>query len=46
MLLLIMGTFTGAYPLMYFAQEYISLEGAMLASAGVAVAIIGVRAVT
>ena len=34
------------YPLMYFAQEYISLEAAVLLSAGVAVAIIGIRAVT
>src|SRR5205823_6601986 len=46
MLLLTVGTFAGVYPLMYFAQEYIPLEGAVLASAGVALAIIGVRAVT
>jgi prepilin-type N-terminal cleavage/methylation domain-containing protein len=46
MLLLTVGTFAGAYPLMYFAQEYISLEAAVLLSAGVAVAIIGIRAVT
>jgi prepilin-type N-terminal cleavage/methylation domain-containing protein len=46
MLLLTVGTFAGAYPLMYFAQEYISLAGAVLASAGLALAIIGVRAVT
>jgi hypothetical protein len=46
MLLLTVGTFAGAYPLMYFAQEYIPLETAVLASAGVALAIIGVRAVT
>jgi prepilin-type N-terminal cleavage/methylation domain-containing protein len=46
MLLLTVGTFAGAYPLMYFAQEYIPLEAAVLASAGVALAIIGVRAVT
>jgi prepilin-type N-terminal cleavage/methylation domain-containing protein len=46
MLLLTVGTFAGAYPLMYFAQEYIPLTAAMLASAGVALAIIGVRAVT
>lgn len=46
MLLLTVGTFAGAYPLMYFAQEYISLGMAVLTSAGVALAIIGVRAVT
>lgn len=46
MLLLTVGTFTGAYPLMYFAQEYISLGPAVLVSAGVALAIIGLRAVT
>jgi prepilin-type N-terminal cleavage/methylation domain-containing protein len=46
MLLLTVGTFAGAYPLMYFAQEYIPLEMAVLASAGVALAIIGVRAIT
>jgi prepilin-type N-terminal cleavage/methylation domain-containing protein len=46
MLLLTVGTFAGAYPLMYFAQEYISLLPAVLASAGVALAIIGTRAVT
>ena len=45
MLLLTVGTFAGAYPLMYFAQEYIPLGPAVLISAGVAVAIIGVRAV-
>jgi prepilin-type N-terminal cleavage/methylation domain-containing protein len=46
MLLLTVGTFAGAYPLMYFAQEYIPLHLAVLASAGVAILIIGVRAVT
>lgn len=46
MLLLTIGTFAGAYPLMYFAQEYISLLPAVLASAVVAILIIGVRAVT
>jgi hypothetical protein len=46
MLLLTVGTFAGAYPLMYFAQEYIPLWAAVAASAGVALAIIGVRAVT
>lgn len=45
-LLLTVGTFAGAYPLMYFAQEYVSLGPAVVASAGLAVAIIGVRAIT
>lgn len=46
MLLLTVGTFAGAYPLMYFAQEYISLEGAVVAAAGIALAIVGIRSVT
>jgi prepilin-type N-terminal cleavage/methylation domain-containing protein len=46
MLLLTVGTFAGAYPLMYFAQEYISLAPAVLISAGIAMAIIGIRAIT
>jgi prepilin-type N-terminal cleavage/methylation domain-containing protein len=46
MLLLTVGMFAGAYPLMYFAQEYIPLWAAVVASAGVALAIIGVRAIT
>jgi len=46
MLLLTVGTFAGAYPLMYFAQEFISLEAAVLASAALMLVIIGVRALT
>lgn len=46
MLLLTVGTFAGAYPLMYFAQEYISLGPAVIASSAVAIVIIAVRAVT
>jgi prepilin-type N-terminal cleavage/methylation domain-containing protein len=46
MLLLTVGTFAGAYPLMYFAQEYISLGPAVLICTGIALTIIGVRAVT
>jgi prepilin-type N-terminal cleavage/methylation domain-containing protein len=46
MLLLTVGAFAGAYPLMYFAQEYISLGRAVVVSAGVALLIIGVRATT
>jgi hypothetical protein len=45
-LLLTVGTFAGAYPLMYFAQEYIALTPAILLSIGVALIIIGLRAVT
>ncbi|HEX6963447.1 MAG TPA: type II secretion system protein [Lacipirellula sp.] len=46
MLLLVIGTFAGAYPLMYFAQEYVSLLPAVLASCTLAMVIIGVRTVT
>jgi prepilin-type N-terminal cleavage/methylation domain-containing protein len=46
MLLLILGTFTGAYPLMYFAQEFISLNIAMLAAAAMVLVIIAVRSLT
>ena len=46
MLLLTVGTFAGAYPLMYFAQEYVPLGPAVLLSSGVALAIMGVRALT
>ncbi len=46
MLLLTVGTFAGSYPLMYFAQGYISLGPAVLISAGLVLAIIGARAVT
>lgn len=46
MLILTVGTFAGAYLLMYFAQEYISLLPAMACSATVAFGIIGIRAAT
>jgi prepilin-type N-terminal cleavage/methylation domain-containing protein len=46
MLLLIVGTFTGAYPLMYFAQEFIPLNAAMLISSGLVLVIIGIRSAT
>jgi hypothetical protein len=46
MLLLTVGTFAGAYPLMYFAQEFISLWAAVLISIGIVLVILGVRAVT
>ncbi len=46
MLLLILGTFTGAYPLMYFAQEFIPLNDAIFASAAFVLVVIAIRAVT
>jgi prepilin-type N-terminal cleavage/methylation domain-containing protein len=46
MLLLVLGTFTGAYPLMYFAQEFIPLNAAILISSAIVIAIIAVRAAT
>jgi prepilin-type N-terminal cleavage/methylation domain-containing protein len=46
MLLLTVGTFAGAYPLMYFAQEYIALGLAVLISAGFALTVIGALAVS
>ena len=46
MLLLTLGTFAATYPLMYFAQEFVSLEAAVLISAGLMLAIIGARSMT
>jgi prepilin-type N-terminal cleavage/methylation domain-containing protein len=46
MLLLVLGTFTGAYPLMYFAQEFIPLNAAILISGGLVLLIIALRSVT
>lgn len=46
MLLLRVGTFAGAYPLMYFAQEYVPLVWAAAISAGLAICVIGIRAAT
>jgi prepilin-type N-terminal cleavage/methylation domain-containing protein len=46
MLLLIIGTFTGAYPLMYFEQEFISLNWAIFSSVGLVLVVIGVRSLT
>jgi prepilin-type N-terminal cleavage/methylation domain-containing protein len=46
MLLLVLGAFTGAYPLMYFAQEFIPLNAAILASAAIVMVVISVRALT
>ena len=46
MLLLVLGTFTGAYPLMYFAQEFIPLNVAIVLSSALVLTIIGIRAST
>jgi type II secretory pathway pseudopilin PulG len=46
MLVLILGTFTGAYPLMYFAQQFMSLKMAMLGSSGLVLMIIAARLVS
>jgi prepilin-type N-terminal cleavage/methylation domain-containing protein len=46
MLLLVVGTFTGAYPLMYFAQEFIPLNAAIVASAALVLTVIAIRAIT
>ena len=46
MLLLILGTFTGAYPLMYFAQEFIPLNAAIFASSAIVLAVITIRSAT
>jgi hypothetical protein len=46
MLLLTIGTFAGAYPLMYFAQEYVSLLPAVLICGSVAILIVAVRTMT
>src|SRR6185503_10770832 len=46
MLLLIIGTFMGAYPLMYFAQEFISLNTAVFASSTLILVVIAIRSWT
>jgi len=46
MLLLILGTFTGAYPLMYFAQEFIPLKAAIFISSAIVILVIAARSVT
>jgi prepilin-type N-terminal cleavage/methylation domain-containing protein len=46
MLLLVLGTFTGAYPMMYFAQEFIPLNTAIFASSAAVLLVIAIRAVT
>jgi prepilin-type N-terminal cleavage/methylation domain-containing protein len=46
MLLLVLGTFTGAYPLMYFAQEFIPLNTAILGSSIFVLIVIAIRSIT
>ena len=46
MLLLVLGAFTGAYPLMYFAQEFIPLSAAIFASSAVVLLVIAGRTVS
>ena len=46
MLLLTVGTFAGAYPLMYFAQEFIPLNAAMFAASAVVLVVIAIRSLT
>jgi hypothetical protein len=46
MLLLVVGTFTGAYPLMYFAQEFVPLSAAIIGSSAAVLVVIAIRAVT
>lgn len=46
LLLLILGTFTGAYPLMYFAQEFIPLNSAIFASSTIVLIVIAIRSMT
>lgn len=46
MLLLIVGAFTGAYPLMYFAQEFIPLNWAICTSSALVLVVIAWRSIT
>jgi prepilin-type N-terminal cleavage/methylation domain-containing protein len=46
MLLMLIGTFTGAYPMMYFAQEFIPLQQAILLSGGAVILVLGIRAMS
>jgi prepilin-type N-terminal cleavage/methylation domain-containing protein len=46
MLLLVLGTFTGAYPLMYFAQEFIPLNAAIFISSALVLLVIAIRSLT
>jgi len=44
MLMLTLGAFTGAYPLMYFAQEFVPLSYAVAVAAGLVIGVITARA--
>ena len=46
MLLLVLGMFAAAYPLMYFAQEFIPLNAAILASSALVLVVIAIRTLT
>jgi type II secretory pathway pseudopilin PulG len=46
MLVLVLGTFTGAYPLMYFAQQFIPLRWAMVLSEALVMLIIAGRVIS
>ncbi|MEN1678930.1 MAG: type II secretion system protein [Planctomycetota bacterium] len=46
MLLLTVGAFAGAYPLMYFAQEYVSLMPALVICGAVSIVVIAARTLT
>jgi prepilin-type N-terminal cleavage/methylation domain-containing protein len=46
MLLLLLGAFAGAYPLMYFAQEFLPLNAAIIGSSAVVLVIIAARSAT
>jgi len=46
MLLLVMGTFTSTYPLMYFAQEFIPVNAAILISSAIVLLVIAIRSIT
>jgi hypothetical protein len=46
MLMLVLATFTAAYPLMYFAQQFVPLWYAMAASVGIVLTVIAMRLLT
>jgi hypothetical protein len=46
MLVLVLGLFTGAYPLMYFAQEFIPLRAAAISAAAAVLLVIAIRMTT
>lgn len=46
MLLLVLGTFSAAYPLMYFAQDFIPLNAAIVVSSAIVLVVIAIRSTT